>query len=334
MKKLSDLEKEYHVSHYLLLTVLLFIIQKLFLAYHASDPFSGSGSIVYIVNSVLSAIAIFLILGLAIGVTVIPKSYKKQTGRNYWYDRKHYMRPYKELVEYFRDADPGKMDIEDLPEMNWRESSGLIFGKVGNRLLSYEPGRDGIIAMIWGAPGDGKTTSTIIPSCRQFGLIRSESGQIRQEGAVMVTDLKGDIYAANRDYRHIKRFSTMDWKNSAHYDPLCNARNMKISDRAIYLENLAITIVPDEESSESKYFTDGARDFFSGISLRFFTVKRSETPTEPPFCDQSAVLSVCRSSCFSGLPDSSSGFFPGSSPSFSSFSSFSGRSVSLASSVR
>ena len=42
MKKLSDLEKEYHVSHYLLLTVLLFIIRKLFLAYHASDPFSGS----------------------------------------------------------------------------------------------------------------------------------------------------------------------------------------------------------------------------------------------------------------------------------------------------
>ena len=115
MKKLSDLEKEYHVSYYLLLTVLLFIIRKLFLAYHASDPFSGSDSIVYRINSILSAIAIFLILGLAIGVTVIPKSYKKQTGRNYWYDRKHYMRPYKELVEYFRDADPGKMDIEDLP---------------------------------------------------------------------------------------------------------------------------------------------------------------------------------------------------------------------------
>lgn len=267
MKKLSDLEKEYHVSYYLLLTILLCIIRKVFLAYHVSDPFSGSGSIVYKVNSILSAIAILLVLGLAIGVTIIPKKYKKQTGRNYWYDRKHYMRPYRELVEYFHDADPGKMDVEDLPEMSWKESSGLIFGKVGNRLLSYEPGKDGIIAMIWGAPGDGKTTSTIIPSCRQFGLIRSESGQIRQEGAVMVTDLKGDIYAANRDYRHIKRFSTIDWKNSAHYDPLCNARNMKISDRAIYLENLAITIVPDEESSESKYFTDGARDFFSGISL-------------------------------------------------------------------
>lgn len=93
------------------------------------------------------------------------------------------------------------------------------------------------------------------------------SGKLKQCGAVMVTDLKGDIYAANKDYRKIKRFSTINWKESAHYDPLVNARKMSVNDRAIFLENLAITIIPDDGSADSKYFTDGARDFFTEICL-------------------------------------------------------------------
>ena len=66
--------------------------------------------------------------------------------------------------------------------------------------------------MTWGAPGDGKTTSVIIPSCRQFGLEFDHNGNPQQKGAVMVTDLKGDIYEANKAYRHIKRFSTIHWQ--------------------------------------------------------------------------------------------------------------------------
>ena len=122
--------------------------------------------------------------------------------------------------------------------------------------------------MVWGAPGDGKTTSTIITSCRQFGLKKNSSGKWTQQGAVMVTDLKGDIYEANKKYRNIKRFSTIHWQDSAHYDPLVDIRKMeKASDRAIALENLAITIIPEEHGADSKYFVDGARDFFTGISL-------------------------------------------------------------------
>ena len=122
--------------------------------------------------------------------------------------------------------------------------------------------------MVWGAPGDGKTTSTIITSCRQFGLKKNDAGNFIQNGAVMVTDLKGDIYEANKKYRHIKRFSTIHWQESAHYDPLVDVRKMQNpSERAIFLENLAITIIPEDGGADSKYFVDGARDFFTGISL-------------------------------------------------------------------
>lgn len=196
------------------------------------------------------------------------KAYRYKTGRSFGYDSSHYKRSYYELVDYFTDADPMKMDIAALPTMSWKESSGLIFGKKGNKLISYEPNKNGICAMVWGAPGDGKTTSTIITSCRQFGLKKNAAGKWVQKGAVMVTDLKGDIYEANKKYRRIKRFSTIHWQESAHYDPLVDVRKMKNpSERAIFLENLAITIIPEEQGADSKYFVDGARDFFTGISL-------------------------------------------------------------------
>lgn len=196
------------------------------------------------------------------------KAYRYKTGRSFGYDSSHYKRSYYELVDYFADADPMKMDIAALPTMSWKESSGLIFGKKGNKLISYEPNKNGICAMVWGSPGDGKTTSTIITSCRQFGLKKNAAGKWVQKGAVMVTDLKGDIYEANKKYRRIKRFSTIHWQESAHYDPLVDVRKMKNpSERAIFLENLAITIIPEEQGADSKYFVDGARDFFTGISL-------------------------------------------------------------------
>lgn len=201
-------------------------------------------------------------------VSTREKAYRHKTGRSFGYDSSHYKRTYHELVEYFQDADPMKMDIAALPTMSWKESSGLIFGKKGNKLISYEPNKNGICAMVWGAPGDGKTTSTIITSCRQFGLKKNAAGKWVQKGAVMVTDLKGDIYEANKKYRRIKRFSTIHWQESAHYDPLVDVRKMKNpSERAIFLENLAITIIPEEQGADSKYFVDGARDFFTGISL-------------------------------------------------------------------
>jgi len=216
------------------------------------------------------------------------RAYKYKTGRSFGYDSSHYKRSYYELVEYFQDADPMKMDIAALPTMSWKESSGLIFGKKGNKLISYEPNKNGICAMVWGAPGDGKTTSTIITSCRQFGLKKNAAGKWVQKGAVMVTDLKGDIYEANKKYRRIKRFSTIHWQESAHYDPLVDVRKMKNpSERAIFLENLAITIIPEEQGADSKYFVDGARDFFTGISL--YLLNQDSTISFPAIIEEIVI---------------------------------------------
>ena len=211
-------------------------------------------------------------------VSTREKTYKYKTGRSFGYDSSHYKRTYHELVEYFQDADNMKMDIASLPTMSWKESSGLIFGKVRNKLISYEPNKNGICAMVWGAPGDGKTTSTIITSCRQFGLKKNAAGKLVQKGAVMVTDLKGDIYEANKKYRRIKRFSTIHWQD---------ARKMKPQERTIFLENLAITIIPEEGGADSKYFVDGARDFFTGICL--YLLNQDNTLSFPSIIEEIVI---------------------------------------------
>ena len=203
-----------------------------------------------------------------IAVTDIKKQfYQIETGRNLSYDIKYYKRSFTELLDFFSTADPTKFNINGLPSLNWKDANGLIFGKVDDKLIHYTPYKNGIVAMVWGAPGDGKTTSIVIPSCRQFGMEFDDNGNSIQKGAVMVTDLKGDIYEANKNYRNIKRFSTIHWQNSAHFDPLVQARAMDIGKRKVFLENLAITLITNDGGSESKYFTDGARGFFTGISL-------------------------------------------------------------------
>lgn len=129
-----------------------------------------------------------------IAITDVKKQfYQIETGRNLSHDFKNYKRSFTELLDFFSSADPSKLDIAALPSLNWKDADGLIFGKVDDKLIHYTPYKNGIVAMAWGAPGDGKTTSIVIPSCRQFGMQLDDNGNRIQKGAVMTTDLKGDI---------------------------------------------------------------------------------------------------------------------------------------------
>lgn len=260
--------KYYNLIFHFIFIVILFLLKKpIFIFFCQLVDITPDIKILYKLYQIFVPIFMFFLWFITFFTLTRSKAYHYHTGRKFGYDSSYYQRSYRELVDYFKDADPMRMDIESLPAINWSDSSGLIFGKYDNKLISYEPNKNGICAMVWGAPGDGKTTSTIITSCRQFGLKKNPDGTYEQNGAVMVTDLKGDIFKANHKYRRIKRFSTIHWKESAHYDPLIDARKMSVGDRAIFLENLSITIIPQEENNDAKYFVDGARDFFTGISL-------------------------------------------------------------------
>lgn len=275
-QSLKSFIKYYNVIEYIIFALFLFLIRGyVFNLICQLVNLEPTDRIFYKIYQILVPVLLFTIWFLIVFSSTRKKLYKKKTGRDYNYDSSHYKRGFFELIEYFKDADSMQMDVESLPTMKWTESKGLVFGKIKNKLISFEPEKNGICAMVWGAPGDGKTTSTIITSCRQFA------------GSVMVTDLKGDIYEANKNYRKIKRFSTIHWQDSAHYDPLVDARKMSINDRAIFLENLSITIIPEEGGSDSKYFIDGARDFFTGVSL--YLLNKEPTISFPEIIEQIVI---------------------------------------------
>lgn len=176
----------------------------------------------------------------------------KTDGRIYFLDHRRYKRTYTELVEYFKDADPYKMDEEQLPEEDWTKADGIILGKKGKKLIKRSSFGVGNLA-VFSLPGGGKTTSQIIPSAMRFS------------GSVLAIDIKGDILHYTKDKRKIKIFSPDDPANSCHFDPLAGIRKMDISERRTFIELISMVLVEDEP--DGKYFTDGGRDFFCGIAL-------------------------------------------------------------------
>lgn len=182
--------------------------------------------------------------------------YNDETGRKMISDLRKYKLPYIELLHFYRDADPYKMDVKSLPIIDWKDAEGVILGKYDDRLIyrsAFEAGGEGQNYLLAALPGSGKTTAQIIPSALRFG------------GSVVAIDIKGDIYKATSKQRNIKVFSPDNPSDSCCYNPFRGIENLTIDERKAFVETMAAVLVPEEK--DGKYFTDGARDFFCGISL-------------------------------------------------------------------
>lgn len=90
-----------------------------------------------------------------------------QTGRYHRYDRSHYHRSTGDLTDYFKDADPHRLDTSMFPYLPWRSSDGIIFGADSGRLISIPSNSEGNVA-VFGPPGSGKTSGIAIMSAMQF----------------------------------------------------------------------------------------------------------------------------------------------------------------------
>lgn len=191
----------------------------------------------------------------------------KTEGRSLFKDSRAYDRSYKELVDHFTHADPHKLDLKNFPEETWRESSGIIFGKYGNKLIKLDSGAEGNI-LVLGSPGSRKTSGVAIPSAARFG------------GSVLAIDIKGDIYNYNKHHRDILRFCP-DIPNaleeSCHFNPFHNIHQMTETDRKIFIENMARLLIPDEGGTDGNYFSSRARKFFAGITHYLLYIKPSVT---------------------------------------------------------
>ncbi len=229
-------------------TIFYYFINLTGITPHSRNMYDLVHTSVYLTLAGIWFIVSFLILR--------DKRYYRLTGRSFGYDSGHF-RPYSygQLVDYFRDADPHKLDTEVFPEKRWQDASGLIFGRDHRRLIHIPSNSETNIA-VFGPPGSGKTSGIAIINALRFA------------GSVLAIDIKGDIYNFCHKFRKIIRFCP-DHPNalkvSYHFDPMKGINNMNITDKKLYIESMATVLIPDEGGSDGNYFSTRARKYLQGI---------------------------------------------------------------------
>lgn len=186
------------------------------------------------------------------------KTYHYKTGRNFCYDSNTYKRTYGELLDYFKDADPHRLNMNDFPVQTWHDTKGIVFGVNNGKLITIPSNSECNIA-IFGPPGSGKTSGIAIINAMCF------------QGSVLAIDIKGDLYnyVSSHSKRKIIRFcpdSPTALRDSCRFDPFEGIDKMNITDKKLYLESIATVLIADEGGSEGNYFSSRARKIFQGIT--------------------------------------------------------------------
>lgn len=186
------------------------------------------------------------------------KRYRYLTGRTYGADNSKYKRSYHELVEYFQNAEPHKLDTSTFEKVPWRNAKGIIFGTDKGKLIQIPSNSECNIA-IFGPPGSGKTSGIAIINAMSF------------QGSVLAVDVKGDLYnyVSKHTKRKIVRFcpdSPTALKDSVRFDPFAELEQMDDTDKKLYLESVATILIADEGGSDGNYFSTRARKMFQGIT--------------------------------------------------------------------
>lgn len=271
-KDLDEIISHYHFINHLIAALILTVIY-FFFRYYIDTYLLSSIADQQISNAARVILAILLILLWSASVFYDIREilyHDKTGGRSYEYDHSQYRRSYAELVDYFKDADKYQLKAEDLPVEDWHSARGLIIGQTTSeensdehRLLkiSQDTG-NGTNLLNLGLPGSGKSMAQIIPS-----------GE-RAKGSVLCWDLKGDILNWTLPVREkmgqkVKLFCPANANMSCHYNPFDGVNQLSTNDRRVFVEQMALTLIPDASDDAGKYFTEGARDYFCGICQYF-----------------------------------------------------------------
>lgn len=194
--------------------------------------------------------------------------YKRKTGRTFMVDKFKYNRSYLQLVDYYKDADPYKINPDTLSKEEWKNSEGIVLGRFKGCLVkrsAFEKGGEGVNVGVFGLPGTGKTAAILIVSALIYG------------GSILCLDIKGDILSATKKYRRIRIFAPDDPEHSCHYNPMSGIYRLTEDDDKIeFIERIAAILVPKERE---KYWFQTGRALFCGIS--FIMLDRNPRATLP-----------------------------------------------------
>lgn len=149
-KKLSLWEaiKYYRIIQLLVFGIILYIVRDYAITLLCSLGQVTETSMFYKFMPITAYVGLTALWGFISFTILRDKRYHRLTGRNYGYDSGHY-KPYmySQLVDYFRDADPHKLDTTDFPNMKWQDAKGLIFGKDKGKLIHIPSNSETNVAM-------------------------------------------------------------------------------------------------------------------------------------------------------------------------------------------
>ncbi len=251
--------KYYCILQLAVFAIVLVLLKDLLTALFCSYMDIGVQSSYYSVATRFVPIALIALWCYAAFVTWRGRSYHYITGRNFGYDSGRYKRTYTDLVDYFKDADPHKLDTTLFPEQDWKNTEGIVFGKDKGRLITIPSDSECNIAVM-GPPGSGKTSGIAIINAITF------------KGSVLAVDVKGDLYnyVSKHTKRKILRFcpdSPTALEDSIRFDPFGEYNKMSPTDKKLYLESMATVLIPDEGGESGSYFSTRARKMYQGIAL-------------------------------------------------------------------
>lgn len=253
-QKMKEILNPYWIIGFIVYAVALFLLKNMVMS---TVEFDRNGILFKILELILTVLFI-AVWGATVFTIIRSKTYYYETGRNFNKDCSTYKRGYRELVEYFKYAEPHKLDSSQFEYQQWYRTKGLVFGTTESRLVTIPSNSECNIA-VFGPPGSGKTSGMAITNAIAF------------EGAVLAVDIKGDIYnyVSNNSNRKIIRFCPDHpdalWE-SYHFDPFAGIEQMSITDKKLYLESMATILIPEETGTDGYYFSSRARKMFQGIT--------------------------------------------------------------------
>lgn len=239
---------------FVIYAVILFVLKELILT---KLGWNGDDWISDVLNKIYTAMIIFA-WAATLFVVIRYRKYRRKTGRNLIADSSQYKRGYKELTDYYANADPHKLDNKNFNREIWIDAKGIVLGMSEHRLLTIPSNSECNIA-VFGPPGTGKTSGVAIPNAITFN------------GAVLAIDIKGDLYqyVYHNSNREIIRFCPDDpeafWKSYC-FDPFADIMKMSITDKKLYLESMATILIPEETGTDGYFFSSRARKMFQGIA--------------------------------------------------------------------
>ncbi len=247
--------KYYYIVQLFIATAILYLANMPIIRFFCIVTYVNEGSLFYKIYCFLIPVSNTILWLMLVFEFLRGKYYKRITGRNLRKDQRKYGCTFSELKDFFRDADPHKLETDAFKKISWHDAQGIILGKAGKRLIQIKSDSECNI-LVFGPPGSGKTSGIAIPTALRF------------DGSVLAVDIKGDIYNFCKDKREILRFcpdAPDALETSCRFNPFSDIKHMDNTEKKLYIESMATVLIPDEGGSEGNYFSTRARKYFQGI---------------------------------------------------------------------